>query len=105
MFLVAALFATIGTAIATGGYIYYVLNLFFDDLDAKLITTIAGLATVALFALVQWVGSKRQAQLMEWMTYGDHCPGLVLDRLYPAVRIEPHPDAAALADGLVAIRN
>src|SRR6516164_2360155 len=28
-----ALFATIGTAIATGGYIYYVLNLFFDDLD------------------------------------------------------------------------
>jgi ethanolamine permease len=65
-----ALFATIGTAIATGGYIYYVLNLFFDDLDAKLITTVAGLATVALFALVQWVGSKRQAQLMEWMTYG-----------------------------------
>jgi ethanolamine permease len=65
-----ALFATIGTAIATGGYIYYVLNLFFDDLDAKLITTVAGLATVAIFALVQWVGSKRQAQLMEWMTYG-----------------------------------
>ena len=25
---------------------------------------------MALFALVQWVGSKRQAQLMEWMTYG-----------------------------------
>jgi ethanolamine permease len=65
-----ALFATIGTAIATGGYIYFVLNLFFDDLDASLITTVAGLATVVLFALVQWVGSKRQAQLMEWMTYG-----------------------------------
>jgi ethanolamine permease len=66
-----ALFATIGTAIATGGYIYYVLNLFFPEtLDEKLTTTYAGLGTVACFALVQWVGSKRQAQLMEWMTYG-----------------------------------
>jgi ethanolamine permease len=65
-----ALFATIGTAIATGGYIYYVLSLFADDLDKDLTTTIAGLATVAVFAAVQWVGSKRQAQLMEWMTYG-----------------------------------
>lgn len=82
-----ALFATIGTAIATGGYFYYVLNLFFDDTDGQiysclkhifgefekkdgLTTTVAGLATVAVFAVVQWVGSKRQAQLMEWMTYG-----------------------------------
>src|SRR5262249_24754462 len=63
-----ALFATIGTALATGGYIYFVLNLFLDGLDAALTTTIAGLATVAVFTLVQWVGSKRQAQLMEWMT-------------------------------------
>src|SRR6266446_251539 len=60
-----ALFATIGTAIATGGYIYYVLHLFSDVLDEKLTTTYAGLATVAIFALVQWIGSKRQAQLME----------------------------------------
>src|SRR5262245_34591519 len=65
-----ALFATIGTAIATGGYGYFVLSLFFDDLDARLTTAVAGLATVAVFALVQWAGSKRQAQLMEWMTYG-----------------------------------
>jgi ethanolamine permease len=65
-----ALFATIGTAIATGGYIYYVLNLFLGDLDEKMVTTVAGLATVAIFALVQWLGSKLQARLMEWMTYG-----------------------------------
>lgn len=65
-----ALFATIGTAIATGGYIYYVFHLFSDAFDEKLTTTYAGLATVAVFALVQWIGSKRQAQLMEWMTYG-----------------------------------
>src|SRR5438067_13925024 len=62
-----ALFATVGTAVATGGYIYFVLHLFFNDLDAPLTTMIAGLATVAVFALVQWVGSKRQAQLVEWM--------------------------------------
>src|SRR5437667_2179780 len=31
-----ALFATIGTAIATGGYIFYVLNLFFDDADGQI---------------------------------------------------------------------
>src|SRR5437870_2102516 len=68
--LLEALFATIGTALATGGYIYFVINLLFDGLDKELTTTAAGLATVALFAAVQWVGSKRQAQLMEWMTYG-----------------------------------
>src|SRR5437763_13340195 len=56
-----ALFATIGTALATGGYIYFVFNLLFDGLSKGLTTTIAGLATVALFALVQWIGSKRQA--------------------------------------------
>src|SRR5205085_4824887 len=61
---------TIGTAIATGGYIYFVLDQFVGGLDKGLTTTLAGLATVAAFALVQWIGSKRQAQLMEWMTYG-----------------------------------
>jgi ethanolamine permease len=70
-----ALFATIGTAIATGGYITYVVALFFENVDQSKelqnqITMYAGLATVAFFALVQWWGSKRQAQLMEWMTYG-----------------------------------
>jgi ethanolamine permease len=64
-----ALFATIGTAIATGGYFYFVLDLLFGGLNKELTTTIAGLATVAFFALVQWWGSKRQAQLMEYMTY------------------------------------
>ena len=65
-----SLFAAIGTAIATGGYIYFVFNLLFDGLNKELTTTAAGLATVAVFAVVQWVGSKSQAQLMEWMTYG-----------------------------------
>src|SRR6266436_9564647 len=47
-----ALFATIGTAIATGGYIFFIINLFSDAFDEKLTTTYAGLATVAVFALV-----------------------------------------------------
>src|SRR5882672_8524414 len=60
-----ALFATIGTAIATGGYISYVVSLFLTDVDGNsellaLVTMIAGLVTVAIFALVQWIGSKRQ---------------------------------------------
>jgi ethanolamine permease len=65
-----ALFATVGTAIATGGYVYFVIDLLWTGLDKDLTTMLAGLATVAVFAAVQWVGSRRQARLMEWMTYG-----------------------------------
>src|SRR6185295_8314541 len=42
-----ALFATIGTAIATGGYIAFVVDLFVQDLDKNLVTMVAGLGTVA----------------------------------------------------------
>ena len=65
-----SLFATIGTAIATGGYVYFILNLLFDGLPAGIVTTAAALVTVALFALLQWIGAKEQARIMEWMTYG-----------------------------------
>jgi ethanolamine permease len=64
------LFATVGTAIATGGYISFILSLLTDDLDKELVTTLAGLATVGVFALVQWLGARQQARLMAWMTYG-----------------------------------
>jgi ethanolamine permease len=84
-----ALFATVGTAIATGGYIYFVLNLFVTGLDQDLTTAGAGLVTVAVFAFVQWVGSRRQAVIMEWMTYGA-IAALVWFWLacIPAVRLE-----------------
>jgi len=65
-----ALFATIGTALATGGYIYYVLHLVSPGIDQGLTTTLAGLATVLIFAVVQWVGAGAQAKATEWMTYG-----------------------------------
>ncbi|MFL5244586.1 MAG: amino acid permease [Gemmataceae bacterium] len=99
-----ALFATIGTAIATGGYIYYVLNLFARDLDAKLVTTLAGLATVLLFALVQWLGSKLQAHLMEWMTYGA-IGALVWFWIacIPGVRLERILTQPLLTDGWIGV--
>ena len=85
------LFATIGTAIATGGYIYFVLTFLLGGLDKSLVTTLAGLATVAAFALVQWSGARAQARLMEWMTFGAIAglvwfwiaciPGVRLDRI------------------------
>ncbi len=65
-----SLFATIGTAIATGGYVYFILNLLFQGLPQGKVTTAAALVTVALFALLQWIGAKEQAKIMEWMTYG-----------------------------------
>ncbi len=51
--LLESLFATVGTAIATGGYICFVINLLPQGMDKGLATTAAGLATVAVFAAVQ----------------------------------------------------
>ena len=64
------LFATIGTAIATGGYVYFIINLVFEGLPKQATTTIAGVVVVIAFAVVQWIGAKQQARIMEWMTYG-----------------------------------
>lgn len=65
-----ALFATIGTALATGGYIFFIIELIVPGTDRPLTTMLAGLATVAVFALVQWLGAGTQAKVTEWMTYG-----------------------------------
>ena len=64
------LFATIGTGIATGGCVYFVLSLLFPQIPKAEVTTAAALVTVALFAALQWIGAKQQAKIMEWMTYG-----------------------------------
>lgn len=86
------LFATIGTAIATGGYVYFIIGLLFEGLPREATTALAGLAVVLLFAVVQWIGAKQQAKIMEWMTYGAilglvwfwiAClPGVHLDRVF-----------------------
>jgi ethanolamine permease len=84
-----ALFATVGTALATGGYIAFVLSLCTDSTQSALVATIAALITVVVFAMVQWVGAKEQARIMEWLTYGAIL-GLVWFWLacIPGVRLE-----------------
>ncbi len=86
-----ALFATIGTALATGGYIYFILDLLSPGIDRSITTTVAGLGTVLVFAYIQWLGAGTQAKINEWMTYGAivvliwfwiACmPGVRLDRI------------------------
>jgi ethanolamine permease len=99
-----ALFATIGTAIATGGYIFYVLRFFLEDIDEALVTALAGVVTVVLFAVVQWLGSKLQARLMEWMTYG-----AILALVWfwiacvPGVRLERIFTTPVLTDGWLGV--
>jgi ethanolamine permease len=68
-----SLFATIGTAIATGGAVYFIVGLLADGADEDLkdtVTLLGGLATVLAFALLQCAGAREQAKVMEWMTYG-----------------------------------
>src|SRR5712691_9551217 len=66
-----SLFATVGTALATGGYISFVVGLIAGgEPEGRLVPTLAGLVTVAVFAWVQWVGAREQARIMEWLTYG-----------------------------------
>jgi ethanolamine permease len=102
------LFATIGTAIATGGYIFFILNLVSAslglELDKGAVTTMAGLATVALFSLVQFVGARQQARLMEWMTYGAII-GLVWFWIacIPAVKLERIFTEPILTNGWIGV--
>lgn len=88
-----SLFATIGTAIATGGAVFFLIDLlapeFLKDISMQFqlvaatapaediarttrlaMTTFFGLVTVVAFGFIQWIGVKEQARLMEWMTYG-----------------------------------
>ncbi len=85
------LFATIGTAIATGGAVYFLADFFVPGLDPLAVTTVFGLAAVVLFGFIQWLGAKEQARVMAWMTYGAIAglvwfwiaclPGVDLDRI------------------------
>ncbi len=88
-----SLFAMIGTAIASGGAVYFLVNLVSPNLPKSIVrgiglvsadaapkavedaarlglTTAFGLVTVLLFAVIQWIGAREQAKVMEWVTYG-----------------------------------
>jgi ethanolamine permease len=60
-------FATIATAIATGGYIAFLVN---PDSPSPTVTTAAALGTVAIFFLLHVWGVKEQSTAMVVMTYG-----------------------------------
>jgi ethanolamine permease len=60
-------FAAIGTALATGGYIAFLLN---HENPDPAVQVVAGLATVAIFFLLQARGVKEQSRVMVVMTYG-----------------------------------
>jgi ethanolamine permease len=60
-------FATIATALATGGYVAFLLNP--EDPDPA-VRVAVGLTTVAIFFLLQAWGVKEQSRAMLVMTYG-----------------------------------
>ena len=68
------LFAAISTALATGGYVAYLIN---PDNPNPVIKVVAGLTTVAIFFGFQAWGVKEQSWAMMLMTYGA-LAGLVL---------------------------
>jgi len=68
------LFAAIGTALATGGYIAFLIN---PDNPDPIIAVGAGLVTVAIFFVLQAWGVQEQSKAMVLMTYGA-LAGLVL---------------------------
>jgi ethanolamine permease len=60
-------FATIATALATGGYIAFLIN---PDQPDPRVQVWAALATVAVFLALHIWGVKEQSTVMVWMTYG-----------------------------------
>jgi ethanolamine permease len=68
------LFAAIGTALATGGYIAFLIN---PDNPDPLVKVVAGVVTVLIFFGLQAWGVKEQSWAMVLMTYGA-LAGLVL---------------------------
>src|SRR5262245_2309475 len=60
-------FATIGIALATGGYIAFLFNPEAPDAN---VAVVAALATVVVSCLLHMVGVKEQSSVMVIMTYG-----------------------------------
>src|SRR5438093_5204298 len=60
-------FATIATALATGGYIAFLIN---PENPAPVVAVWAALATVVLFFLLHSLGVQEQSWVMVVITYG-----------------------------------
>jgi ethanolamine permease len=83
------LFATIGTGLAAGGYIAFLIN---PDHPDRNVTTACAIACALLFFVIQYAGVKQQAVIMLWLTYAaiaalvwfwlGAAPGVSLDRVF-----------------------
>lgn len=84
-----SLFATIGTGLAAGGYIAFLLNPEHPD---RKITTACAVVCALVFFVIQYIGVKQQAVIMLWLTYAAiaalvwfwiaTAPGVSLDRVF-----------------------
>jgi amino acid transporter len=61
-----SLIATIGTALAAGGYVAFLLN---PDSPSKQATTGFAIMIALVFFVVQYLGVKEQAVIMLWLTH------------------------------------
>ena len=83
------LFAAIGTALAAGGYVAFLLN---PEHPRQLTTTIWAIVCAVVFLIVQCIGVKEQANIMIWLTWAAigalvcFClaviPGVSLERVF-----------------------
>ena len=83
------LFATIGTGLAAGGYVAFLIN---PDHPNRNLTTGFAVACALVFFVIQYIGVKQQAVIMLWLTYTaigalvwfwlGAAPGVSLDRVF-----------------------
>src|SRR5882762_3870147 len=83
------LFATIGTGLAAGGYIAFLINPEHPDRN---VTTACAIACALVFFVIQYAGVKQQAVIMLWLTYAaiaalawfwlGAAPGVSLERVF-----------------------
>lgn len=59
------LFAGIGTALATGGYVAFLIN---PENPGKVTTTVCAIACALVFFGIQYIGVREQASIMLWLT-------------------------------------
>jgi ethanolamine permease len=60
------LFATIGTGLAAGGYVAFLINPEHPD---RKVTTVCAILCALVFLAIQYCGVKQQAVIMLWLTY------------------------------------
>src|SRR6266478_583621 len=83
------LFATIGTGLAAGGYIAFLINPEHPDRN---VTTACAILCALVFFAIQYAGVKQQAVIMLWLTYAaiaalvwfwlGAAPGVSLERVF-----------------------